>query len=107
MFSLSTVVKTSSFVSAIESIPLTITAYFPTEITGAVGEKIQKIGKEFGATTGRQRRVGWFDALVGRYAVMINGIDSIALTKLDVFTTIDKIKICVAYKHKGSIIKNF
>ncbi|MBI2656596.1 adenylosuccinate synthase [Candidatus Woesearchaeota archaeon] len=80
---------------------------FPTEITGAIGEKIQKIGKEFGATTGRQRRVGWFDSLVGKYAVMINGIDSIALTKLDVFTTIDKLKICVAYKHKGNILKNF
>ena len=80
---------------------------FPTEITGAVGEKIQKTGKEFGATTGRERRVGWFDALIGKYAVMINGIDSIALTKLDVFTTIEKLKICVAYKHKGNIIKNF
>ena len=80
---------------------------FPTEITGAVGEKIQKIGKEFGATTGRQRRIGWFDALVGRYAVMVNGIDSIALTKLDVFSTVEKLKICVAYKHKGNIIKNF
>ena len=80
---------------------------FPTEITGAVGEKIQKIGKEFGATTGRQRRVGWFDALVGKYAVMVNGVDSIALTKLDVFTTVDKLKICVAYKHKSGIIKNF
>jgi len=80
---------------------------FPTEITGAVGEKIQKIGKEFGATTGRERRVGWFDALVGRYAVMVNGIDSVALTKLDVFTTVEKLKICVAYKYKGNIIKNF
>ncbi len=80
---------------------------FPTEITGTIGEKIQKIGKEFGATTGRQRRVGWFDALIGKYAVMINGIDSIALTKLDVFTTVNKLKICVAYKHKGNIIKNF
>jgi len=80
---------------------------FPTEITGSLGSKLQKIGKEFGATTGRQRRVGWFDALVGKYAVMINGIDSIALTKLDVFTAIEKIKICVAYKYKGSIIKNF
>ena len=80
---------------------------FPTEITGTIGEKIQKIGKEFGATTGRQRRVGWFDALIGKYAVMVNGIDSIALTKLDVLTTINKLKICVAYKHKGNIIKDF
>lgn len=80
---------------------------FPTEITGAIGAKIQKRGKEFGATTGRQRRVGWFDALIGRYAVMINGIDSVALTKLDVLTTIDKIKICVAYRHEGSITEDF
>lgn len=80
---------------------------FPTEITGAAGEKIQKTGKEFGATTGRKRRVGWFDALIGKYAVMINGIDSIAMTKLDVFTTIEKLKICVAYKHKSGIIKDF
>lgn len=80
---------------------------FPSEITGPVGEKIQKVGKELGATTGRQRRVGWFDALVGKYSVMLNGVDSIALTKLDVFTTIEKLKICVAYKYKGSIIKNF
>ena len=80
---------------------------FPTEVTGSIGEKIQKTGKEFGATTGRERRVGWFDALIGKYAVMVNGIDSIALTKLDVFTTISKLKICVAYKHKGNILKNF
>lgn len=80
---------------------------FPTEITGTIGEKIQKVGKEFGATTGRERRVGWFDALIGRYAVMVNGIDSIALTKLDIFTAVNKLKICVAYKHKGNIIKNF
>ncbi|MBI2654812.1 adenylosuccinate synthase [Candidatus Woesearchaeota archaeon] len=80
---------------------------FPTEITGAAGEKIQKIGKEFGSTTGRQRRVGWFDALIGKYAVMVNGIDSVALTKLDVLTTVEKIRICVAYKYRGSIIRNF
>ena len=80
---------------------------FPTEITNATGQKIQKIGKEFGATTGRPRRIGWFDAVVGKYSVMINGINSIALTKLDVFTTIEKLKICVAYKYKGNILKNF
>ena len=80
---------------------------FPTEITGAVGEKIQKAGREYGATTGRPRRIGWFDAVIGKYSVMINGIDSIALTKLDVFTTISKLKICVAYKYKGSILTNF
>ncbi|MBI4452457.1 adenylosuccinate synthase [Candidatus Woesearchaeota archaeon] len=80
---------------------------FPTEIMGNTAEKLQKVGKEFGATTGRQRRVGWFDALIGKYAVMVNGIDSIALTKLDVLTAVDKLKICVAYKYKGNIINNF
>ena len=80
---------------------------FPSEITGNTAEKLQKVGKEFGATTGRQRRVGWFDALVGKYAVMINGIDSIALTKLDVLTTVEKLRICIAYKYKGNIIKDF
>ena len=80
---------------------------FPTEITGNVAEKLQKVGKEFGATTGRQRRVGWFDSLIGKYSVMINGIDSIAMTKLDVLTTVEKLKICVAYKYKGNVIKNF
>ena len=80
---------------------------FPSEITGDTAEKLQKVGKEFGATTGRQRRVGWFDALIGNYSVMINGIDSIALTKLDVLTTVEKLRICVAYKYKGNIIKNF
>jgi len=80
---------------------------FPTEITGPVAEKLQQVGKEFGATTGRQRRVGWFDAIIGKYAVMINGIDSIAVTKIDVMTTIDKIKICVGYKYKGNVLQNF
>lgn len=80
---------------------------FPSEITGNTAEQLQKVGKEFGATTGRQRRVGWFDAMIGKYSVMINGIDSIALTKLDVLTTVEKLRICVAYKYKGSIIKNF
>ena len=80
---------------------------FPSEISGPVGQKIQKVGKEFGATTGRERRVGWFDAVIGKYAVMVNGIDSVALTKLDVFTTISKIRICVAYKYKGNLIQNF
>ncbi|MBI2542468.1 adenylosuccinate synthase [Candidatus Woesearchaeota archaeon] len=80
---------------------------FPTEITGNTAEKLQKVGKEFGATTGRQRRVGWFDTLIGRYAAMVNGADSIALTKLDVLTAVEKLRICVAYRYKGSIIKNF
>jgi adenylosuccinate synthase len=80
---------------------------FPSELSGSTAQKLQKVGKEFGATTGRQRRVGWFDALIGKYAVMVNGIDSIAITKLDVLTAVEKLKICVAYKYKGKTIKNF
>jgi len=80
---------------------------FPTEIVDSLGSKIQKIGNEFGSTTGRQRRVGWFDALVGKYAVKLNGIDSIAFTKLDVLTTVEKLKICVAYKYKGRVMQKF
>ncbi len=80
---------------------------FPTEIQGDTAAKIQKIGGEFGSTTGRQRRVGWFDVLMARYAIMINDIDSIALTKLDVLTRVDKIKICVGYRYKSKTIENF
>ena len=80
---------------------------FPTEISDSYGVKIQKKGNEFGATTGRARRIGWFDALIGRYAVRINGIDSFAITKLDVLSTIDKIKICVGYTYKGSVMNEF
>ena len=80
---------------------------FPTEITDSYGEKIQKKGNEFGSTTGRSRRVGWFDGLIAKYAIRLNGIDSIAVTKLDVFDTLDKIKICVAYKYKGAVLNEF
>ena len=64
-------------------------------------------GVEYGATTGRARRTGWFDALIAKYAVMINSMDAIALTKLDVLTGFEKIKICVGYKYKDKILKNF
>jgi adenylosuccinate synthase len=79
----------------------------PTELKDEVGKQIQDIGKEFGATTGRARRCGWFDALIGKYAVMVNGLDTIALTKLDVLSGLEKIKICISYKHKNKIIKDF
>ena len=79
----------------------------PTELKEDVGEKIQKIGNEFGATTGRARRVGWFDALMCKYSAMVNGLDAIVLTKLDVLSGLDEIKICVGYKHNDKIIKNF
>lgn len=72
---------------------------FVTELTDETGEKIQKIGAEFGVTTGRARRCGWFDAVIAKYSVLVGGISSIALTKLDVFDTFDEIKLCTAYKN--------
>jgi len=74
---------------------------FPTELNDAMGEHIRARGGEYGASTGRPRRTGWFDAVVARYAVMVNGLDALALTKLDVLDDLDEIKICVAYRIKG------
>ena len=71
---------------------------FVTELTNETGEKIQKIGHEYGVTTGRPRRCGWFDAVIMKYAVLVGGITNVALTKIDVFDTFDEIKIFVAYK---------
>ncbi len=71
---------------------------FVTELTDSIGEQIQTIGAEFGTTTGRARRCGWFDAVVAKYAVLVSGLTSMAITKLDVFDTFDEIKVCTAYK---------
>jgi adenylosuccinate synthase len=71
---------------------------FPTELRDKVGTYLQATGVEFGATTRRPRRCGWFDAVLGRYAALLNGFDSIAITKLDVLNGLDKIKICVKYR---------
>jgi adenylosuccinate synthase len=76
---------------------------FPTEQENAVGELLRDRGREYGATTGRARRCGWFDALIVRHAVRVNGLTSIALTKLDVLDTLKEIKICVGYKYKGKL----
>jgi adenylosuccinate synthase len=80
---------------------------FPTEELGAVGETLRRNGAEFGATTGRPRRCGWLDMVALKYAVMVNGIDSIALTKLDVLSGMDEIKVCVAYERDGKRVENF
>tara|TARA_B100000287_G_scaffold79517_1_gene71788 strand:- start:1400 stop:2650 length:1251 start_codon:yes stop_codon:yes gene_type:complete len=72
---------------------------FPTELFDEVGEKIQDIGKEFGATTGRPRRCGWFDAVAADYSIKLNGINEIVLTKLDILSEFDTIKICTSYKN--------
>jgi adenylosuccinate synthase len=74
---------------------------FPTEENGEVGETLCSRGAEFGTTTGRRRRCGWFDAVIGRYAVRINGLDCLAITKLDVLDTLAEIKVCVAYELDG------
>jgi adenylosuccinate synthase len=75
----------------------------PTELNDPLGEQIREIGVEYGTTTGRARRVGWFDAAVARYSVALNGIGSIALTKLDVLGEFDPIRICTGYLNKGEL----
>lgn len=80
---------------------------FPTEFKKDLMEKIRQKGKEFGATTGRPRRCGWFDVVSVRHAVMVNGLSEIAVTKLDVLDEMSKIKICTGYRYKGEIYKNF
>ena len=80
---------------------------FPTELKGPEGKKLAQEGDEFGATTGRPRRCGWFDAVGVRHAARINGITGIALTKLDVLTGFKKIKICTAYRCDGDLYYDF
>lgn len=77
---------------------------FPTEEKGEEGEKLAIIGKEIGTSTGRKRRCGWFDAVAVKYAARLNGLDSLALTKLDVLDGFEKVKICYAYEYKGTQI---
>ena len=80
---------------------------FPTELDDEIGEKIREVGKEYGTTTGRARRVGWFDSVVVRHARRVSGITDLSLNSLDVLTGIDELKICVAYRYQGELIKEF
>ncbi|HAC64991.1 MAG TPA: adenylosuccinate synthase [Cyanothece sp. UBA12306] len=80
---------------------------FPTELKGEVGQLLGDRGAEFGTTTGRARRCGWFDAVIGRYAVRINGLDCLAITKLDVLDELKEIKVCVAYELDGQPCHHF
>lgn len=80
---------------------------FPTEIIGGVGDILGDRGAEFGTTTGRKRRCGWFDGVIGRYAVRINGMDCMAITKLDVLDELDEIQVCVAYDIDGQQTTDF
>jgi len=80
---------------------------FPTECTGAEGEQIRDRGNEFGSTTGRPRRCGWFDGPAARYATMVNALDSIVVTKIDVLDTFSQVPFCVDYKYKGTALQHF
>ncbi len=80
---------------------------FPTELLDGTGERLRTIGHEFGATTGRPRRCGWFDAVALKYSAMVNGIEKTVITKLDVLDAFDEINVCVAYEHNGKRLKSF
>ncbi|HEX9525982.1 MAG TPA: adenylosuccinate synthase [Streptosporangiaceae bacterium] len=75
---------------------------FPTELTGPQGEWLRKTGGEYGVTTGRERRTGWFDAVIARYATRVNGITDYFLTKLDVLSGLEQVPVCVAYDVAGT-----
>ncbi len=80
---------------------------FPTEIHGDEGDRIREMAGEFGATTGRARRVGWFDAVAARYTTRVNGFDSMVLTRLDTLDNWERIKVCTAYSLDGKVITDF
>jgi adenylosuccinate synthase len=76
----------------------------PTELSGELGNRLRETGQEFGAVTGRPRRCGWYDAVAVRYAVRVNGLDALALTKLDVLDGIDQLQVCTAYRCHGATL---
>jgi adenylosuccinate synthase len=80
---------------------------FPTELQGSINDQLCDRGGEFGTTTGRRRRCGWFDGVIGKYAVEVNGLDCLAITKLDVLDELDEIHVCVAYELNGEKIDYF
>jgi adenylosuccinate synthase len=80
---------------------------FPTELTGEIGDQIRSRGQEYGASTGRPRRCGWFDAVVVRYSRLINNLTSLVITKLDVLDELDEIQVCTGYRYKGSLVQSF
>ncbi|MDV2684695.1 adenylosuccinate synthase [Alkalihalophilus lindianensis] len=80
---------------------------FPTELHDEIGNNIREVGNEYGTTTGRPRRVGWFDSVVVRHARRVSGITDLSLNSIDVLTGIEKLKICTAYKYRGEVIEEF
>jgi adenylosuccinate synthase len=79
----------------------------PTEMEPGLADHLRELGGEFGATTGRPRRCGWFDAVVVRYAAQVNGLTSLAVTKLDVLDTFDELRVCTAYRADGAVHDTF
>jgi adenylosuccinate synthase len=77
----------------------------PTELTGELGNRLRESGQEFGAVTGRPRRCGWYDAVAVRYAVRVNGLDALALTKLDVLDEMPELQVCTAYRARGGVLQ--
>ncbi|WP_077620091.1 adenylosuccinate synthase [Bacillus sinesaloumensis] len=80
---------------------------FPTELNNEIGHLIREVGREYGTTTGRPRRVGWFDSVVVRHARRVSGITDLSLNSIDVLTGIETLKICVAYRYRGEIINEY
>jgi adenylosuccinate synthase len=80
---------------------------FPTELADATGEALRRLGGEFGATTGRPRRCGWFDSVMVRKAAQLSGLTRLALTKIDVLNTLDEIKMCTHYEIDGKRVDQF
>jgi adenylosuccinate synthase len=76
----------------------------PTELTGELGDRLRESGQEFGAVTGRPRRCGWYDAVAVRYAVRVNGLDALALTKLDVLDGLPELQVCTGYRCRGTVV---
>lgn len=80
---------------------------FPSEVTGEVGEMLRRAGHEYGTVTGRARRCGWLDTCVIRYAGYVNGLDYLAVTRLDILSRSPKVKLCVAYRHRGKLLDEY
>lgn len=80
---------------------------FVSELLDSVGEHLRRRGNEFGTTTGRPRRCGWFDAVVARHSVLLNGVEALAVTKLDVLDELDTLEVCVGYRYRGEVLEEF
>ncbi len=80
---------------------------FPTELHDEIGDRIREVGREYGTTTGRPRRIGWFDSVVVRHARRVSGLTDLSLNSIDVLSGLDTVKICVAYKYNGKVIEEF